>query len=554
MQRYIFTLLIASCCTATAFSQPSPVKDTAKKLYKITATDASGRQHDAVAVPVADDQMVCLWSVLKDAVSAVVTNQKDKTYKVEAVMGCDDIYDLCKVRVEGRHEPVALAANALPSGSTVWLSNGNKASSAQQLTVGKHETFADSLSYYNLDGDAMRTAEGVAVVSQSGTVVGLTHLSGTPRAIHSADLRLVASASTNGLSLNQRQFASSQVPVDMPRSLDQARIFLIMAAQQNERDRYSLYIDRFTALFPGVTDGYVAKAGLAVADNRHEEADAQMQMALKNCSGKAEVQYEWAKIVYNKVVFETDSAQSPWTLDDAMKHIDAAIEAGSQSTYVHLKAQILYAQGKTSEAMTLFGSLKDSDIRGSELFYELAQCQSRLGASNDDVLALLDSAIDVAPKPIGTITAPYLLARGRLLYDMERYRQALADYNQYDSLMIGRGTTAEFYYLRHECELKLRQYKPALNDLAHATVMEPDNPAYITSLASLQLRLKLNDDALKTTEIALRAFPEYSAIHVARGLALIRSGNKADGLASLQKAKELGNEQAQSLIDKYGQE
>jgi len=535
-----------------AFSQPAPVKDTAKKLYRITATDASGRQHEAVAVPVAGDQMVCLWSVLKDAVSAVVTNQKDKSFSVESVMGCDDIYDLCKIRVEGRHEPVVLATNALPTGQTVWLSDGNKNTTAQQLSIGKHEAFADSLSYYNLDGDAMRTAEGVAVVSQSGTVVGFTHLSGTPRAIHSADLRLIASATTNGLSLNQREFSATQVPVDMPRSLDQARIFLIIAAGQANPDRYSLYIDRFTALFPDVTDGYVAKASLNAANNQREEADAQMSQAVKNCTNKAEAQYEWAKIIYNKVVYEADSVESIWSLDDALKHIDAAIETDGQSSYVHLKAQILYAEGKTGEAMSLFESLKDSDIRGSELFYELAQCRSRMGASDSDVLALLDSAIEVAPKPIGAVTAPYLLARGRMLDAMEQYRKALSDYNLYDSLMIQRGTTtAEFYYTRHECELKLRKYQPALNDLAHATVLEPDNPAYITSLASLQLRLNLNDDALRTTEIALRAFPEYSALHVARGLALIRSGNKTDGLASLQKAKELGNEQAQSLIDKY---
>jgi len=534
-----------------AVAQPSAVKDAAKKLYRISSTDASGRQRSSVAVPVSADEIVCLWSAVKDAEKAVVTSQKGKSLEVTSIIGCDDIYDLCKLRVDGaKFLPVVLASNARQQGSSAWLSDGGKDGSMQQLSVGKVESFADSLSYYILNGDAMATDEGLAVIAADGNVLGLTHLSGTPRAIHSADLRLVASITTDGLSLSHRQLAASKIPVDIPRNADQARVFLLMAAQQSGTDNYSRYAYNFVRVHPQMTDGYVAVANLQVADSLYAQADATMADAVKNCADKGEAQYEWGKLVYTNVVYNTDTAGMAWTFDDALSHIDKAISADPDPTYTHLKAQTLYAQGKTQEALNLFSSLLDGELRGSELFYEIAQCHAQLGSPDSDVVALLDSAVAAGPQPLGQITAPYVLARGEMLDRMGETRRALADYNLYDSLMVNRAS-ADFYFLRHECELKLRQYQPALNDLAHAAVLEPGNPAYIASMASLQLRLNRVDDALRTTELALSRFPDYSVLHVVRGLALIHNEKKDDGIVELKKAEELGNEQAAQLIEHY---
>lgn len=70
-------------------------------------------------------------------------------------------------------------------------------------------------------------------------------------------------------------------------------------------------------------------------------------------------------------------------------------------------------------------------------------------------------------------------------------------------------------------------------------------------MASLQLRVNRVDDAIKTGEHCVKQFPEYAEGYLLLGLAQVKKGNKADGMANLNKAKELGSDQAQPLIEKY---
>jgi hypothetical protein len=49
----------------------------------------------------------------------------------------------------------------------------------------------------------------------------------------------------------------------------------------------------------------------------------------------------------------------------------------------------------------------------------------------------------------------------------------------------------------------------------------------------------------------IRLSPELSDGYLFLGIAQCLTNQKAEGSKNLQKAKELGNDQAQSLIDKY---
>ena len=131
-----------------------------------------------------------------------------------------------------------------------------------------------------------------------------------------------------------------------------------------------------------------------------------------------------------------------------------------------------------------------------------------------------------------------------------QYRLALKDYNAYDTLMLGRAN-ATFYYIRYQCEMKVHQYKQALNDIAHAALLSPEQPLYIAELASLQLRVNQYEDAIKTADLCLKYAPDNSDSYIIKGLALIQLKKTAEGLEALQKAKELGDSRADELIKKY---
>ena len=129
-------------------------------------------------------------------------------------------------------------------------------------------------------------------------------------------------------------------------------------------------------------------------------------------------------------------------------------------------------------------------------------------------------------------------------------RKALTDYNRYDTLMFNRGS-ADFYYLKYKCELNVRQYKQALNDIAHAAYLNPKEPTYFAEMASLQLRVSDFEKAIQAADLCIQIAPNYPDAYLIKGLSLIKSNKKDEGLASLEKAKELGDARAQGLIDKF---
>ncbi|MDE5570727.1 MAG: tetratricopeptide repeat protein, partial [Prevotella sp.] len=68
----------------------------------------------------------------------------------------------------------------------------------------------------------------------------------------------------------------------------------------------------------------------------------------------------------------------------------------------------------------------------------------------------------------------------------------------------------------------------------------------------VELRGGMTDEAIETAKGCISIAPEDSDGYLFLGLAQCLKGQKTEGLQNLNKAKELGNSQAQSLIDKYG--
>lgn len=99
--------------------------------------------------------------------------------------------------------------------------------------------------------------------------------------------------------------------------------------------------------------------------------------------------------------------------------------------------------------------------------------------------------------------------------------------------------------------MKIRQYQLALNDIAHAIVLNRAEPTYYAEMASLQLRVNKPEDAIKTCDIALAFTQEYADLYIIKGIALCETKQTAEGLQTLQKAQDLGDSRAVDLINKY---
>ena len=74
---------------------------------------------------------------------------------------------------------------------------------------------------------------------------------------------------------------------------------------------------------------------------------------------------------------------------------------------------------------------------------------------------------------------------------------------------------------------------------------------YYAEKASLEVRVGLYDQAIQTAQECIQIAPDNSDGYLFLGVAQCLKGQKTEGIANLQKAKDLGDAQAQGLIEKY---
>ena len=70
-------------------------------------------------------------------------------------------------------------------------------------------------------------------------------------------------------------------------------------------------------------------------------------------------------------------------------------------------------------------------------------------------------------------------------------------------------------------------------------------------MASLELRVNRLDEAVNAADFCLKISPDNTDALIIKGVALAKSGKKAEGMECLKKADELGDERAKEMMEKY---
>lgn len=500
-----------------------------------------------------DGEAVSSYAPFKGAQRAVVIDAQGKEYPVEFMLGANETYDVAKFQVAAQKTtPLPIAATAT-KGSSVWLLPYavKKTPDCVQGTISNAELFQDKYQYYTLQLNAEESQINSPVLNENGEVVGIIQPSagdqkGTSYAVSArfaTDLKIV------GLSINDPVFRQTQIPMAIPDDAKEALLTIFLASSSVSENEYLNLIERFIKKFPDEADGYVYRARYQVSKGNFSSADEDMQRALKINGEKDDVHYQYADLIYQKEIYQSDKPFSAWTLDKAFSESQEAYRINPMPIYLQQQAQIRYAQGQYAEAYNLYDQLTRSDLRSADIFFAASQCKAQLNEP-DMQLALLDSAINQFSRPYVKTAAPYLLARAQALYNQGKYRPAVNDYNEYEQLM-GSQLGAAFYYQRELAELGGHLYQQALNDINKAIELAPTEPMYQAEKASLQVRVGMHKEAMETAQQLIRMSPDLSDGYLFLGLAQCLSDQKAEGVKNLNKAKELGNDQAQSLIDKY---
>ena len=545
----ILQLFIFTACP-TLMAQPAAVKNVAKSVFSLTTFSADGSllaNSHGVFVG-ADGEAVSDLKPFIGAAKAVVVDAQGNKMNVTRILGLNELYDVIRFRVDGKTTPANIANVASTYQQDAWLvTYAMKSPQIVATKVKSVEKFMDKYSYYIFGMNAPDNSTGCPFVNMYGQVIGLLQMSNTSFDTHAVDVSFIRTLTASGFSVNDANFKKIGIPAAMPADESQARIMLIMSGQSGDSLKHVAAVNDFIQAFPLLNDGYNARAILEANAQQWNNAEETMKTAIKKATLKDEAHYNFAKLQYDNAIYGRH-----WTLDGAYEEVSEAYKLNPAPLYRHLQAQIHYAKNDYQQALEILQQLsQDKQFSTPELLYEQALCKQKLNSPTADVIALLDSAINTTDTLRLNEAAPYFLSRAQALEEEGKYRDAVFDYTRYEYLMRGQ-VNSQFYFLREQAEMKGKLYQQAIADIARAIILSPQEPTYYAEMANVQLRVNKPEDAIKTAKRCIEIAPEYSEGYLILGLAQLQTKQKQEGLANLQKAKDLGNEQAQSLIDKYG--
>ena len=133
---------------------------------------------------------------------------------------------------------------------------------------------------------------------------------------------------------------------------------------------------------------------------------------------------------------------------------------------------------------------------------------------------------------------------------MGKYRDAMKDLYVYEYLNQGT-LEADFYYLREQIEVKGKLWQQALQDILIAARLDPAEPIYCAEAANLLLRLNKLDEAIIAAKQAIALKDDYAEAYLVLGIAQCKNNQKQEGIANIEKAKNLGNTQADSFLNQF---
>lgn len=566
------------CCMVVA--QPSSwAKKAVKSLFTIKTFDANGAllgSGNGFFIG-ENGEAVSNCTPFIGAAKAIVIDAGGKQYDVDRIVGANEIYDVAQFHVNiKRSLPLSVATTADVESVVFILPYAQKIAKPIESKVTKIEKVGADYSYYTItlnaldngavsekgngsvlngagskkeNGLAAVNAVGSPVLNAAGEVVGMLQAAMDGERQYAVSVKMATDFKPSPLAINDPTLRQIKIKKALPDDVEEALVALYLGTSNLDSLAVNTLIDDFITKFPTSIDGYAYRADRAFRALDFKAADDDLLAAIKMGEKKEYAHYNYAKMMFDKLVYLPEKPFDAWTLDKAKAEIDQAIAIADEPGFGKLNAQILFAQNKYDESAKVYQSLVDRGDALAENYYGMARCKAML-KDTTACLAMLDSAVATFSRPYLKEAGFYILERGKMLMDMGKYRLAVNDLNDYEQLMITH-VNDNFYYLRSQAEVSGRLFKQALDDLDKALSLSPGNTLYLSEKASLQLRVGLTDDAMATAKECIKVNPDLSDGYLFLGVAQCVKGMKDEGLNNLEKAKTMGEPQAQAFIEKY---
>ena len=464
------------------------------------------------------------YTLFEGAERAVIINADSKELPVLRILGANSMYDIVKFNTETDKKTIALKSASQPAsvGETVYLLpySTQKAATCQTGTVTKVDTIGDKAYYYTLAMTTNEKTVSCPIMNANGEVLGLIQKNASDEAKESYAIGATygASLSITALSLNDMSLNKIGIKKGLPETEDQALVYLFMASSQQNQNEYITTLNDFLEQYPN----------------------------------KSETQYNIAKLIYSYIISLGDKKPyGDWSYDKALSIIHDAMQADNQPIYTQLEGDILFAMKKYPEAYAAYEKVNQSSIASAATFYSAAKTKQLIeGTDMNEVIALMDSAVARFTKPYTSEAAPYFYERAEIKAQTGKYREAVIDYDTFYDAIGGR-VTAAFYLQREQAEIQCKMYQQAINDINKAVEMTPEDVAMWVEKGSVHLRVGQHNEAIEALEKAISLDPKAAAAYRMLGYCQIQLKKNKEACANFAKAKELGDEVVDGLIQKY---
>ena len=502
------------------------------------------------------------YSLFEGAERAVIINADGKQLDVNRIMGANSMYDVVKFNtpIDKKQMTLNIATQPAKVGETVYLLpySTQKATTVQTGKVTAVDSIGNNSFYYTLE---MKTGEktiSCPIMNANGEVLGLIQKNASEESTESYAIGAgYGSALTiSALSMNDGALNKIGIKKALPDTEDQALVFLYMSSEQLDKDSYFTLLNDFLAQYPNSTEGYIRLANYYLASgdaSQYALADENMKKAIDVATQKDEAHYQVAKAIYSYMLSlqEGQEAYKEWSYDKALELIRKAVQLSAQPVHIQLEGDILFAQGNYAEAFEAYNKVNQTSFASAASFYSASKAkQLTEGSDMNEVLALMDGAIEKLNKPYFSDAAPYFYERAELRAQAGKFREAVMDYNTFFDA-VGGDVTALFYFQREQAEMQCRMYQQALNDINKAVEMEPEDVDFLVEKGSVHLRVNQLDEAIATFQKAISMNDQYAAAYRMLGYCQAMQKKNKEACANFAKAKELGDTVVDQLIEKY---
>lgn len=540
--RTLYLLLLLILSTSLSAQTPKWLKKARRAQVTILAYDEADKMRQGQGFFLDEAGTVLVdFDLMKGARRATLTTADNHPATLLRLVAGSSLYNVARFTTDTR-KAVTLEPTTSASlrGDVVYILPVPTVKEAPALrdTIAAIEPFGTGYTYYQLSGKPDPRLTGAPVLTEEGRLIGMAQVSGKALCVLPIDYAL--SLATTALDANNADYRDIPLPLLLPEAEEQAATFLYLARNS---PHYGTYLADFIALHPRSAVGYTLKAEDEAAREQYDQAEETYRQGLEAHTGKDdELHYSLAKTLYQRGL-KGDTLLLPRALDEARQ----ANAIAPNPLYTAMEGFTLYALRQYDEAYQRFRSLSQTNLRSAEYWFYAAQCREKAGADKAEVLALQDSALATFTRPYTSEAANYLMLRAQTLKAMERYRDAVADYNEYEHLRLS-SLTGNFYYEREQLELRCRMYEQALADIRHAVTLTPREPLFRAEQAAVCYRLSLFDEAIAACQEAIRLDDTFGDAYRIWGLCLRQTGDTAGARQRLQQAIDRGDELAGQLI------